>query len=147
MPVYRFQCMECGLSFSARVVSGVERTKCEACGKDASKNLPRSFSSSTGVSEGSLDAPPASGFASHDYEADRIVGQDSLNKWKGIAKRQKDKLRVMRENNVTGFDIRKTVDGSYRPMSPAERKASERSRNFHFKMADHLKKQKEPGRK
>lgn len=147
MPVYRFQCMECGLSFSARVAAGTEKTGCESCGKDASKNLPRSFSSSTEVSGGSLDAPPASGFASHDYEVDRIVGQDSLNKWKGISKRQKEKLRVMKEHNVTGFDIRKTVDGSYRPMNPAERKASERSRNFHFKMADHLKKAKEQDRK
>jgi putative FmdB family regulatory protein len=142
MPVYRFQCQECGLSFSARVAASVSDTKCEACGSNASKSLPRSFSISTSVSGGSLDAPPASGFASHDYEVDRIVGQDSLNKWRGIAKRQKEKLRVMNEHNVTGFDIRKTVDGSYRPMSQPEREASERSRNFHFKMADHVKKLK-----
>lgn len=147
MPVYRFQCMECGLSFSARVASGVEKANCEACGKSASKDLPRGFSSSTGVSGGSIEAPPDSGFASHDYEVDRIVGQDSLNKWRDISKRQKEKLRVMKEHNVTGFDIRKTTDGSYRPMSPAERKASERSRNFHFKMADHVKKLKGQGHK
>ena len=140
MPVYRFQCQECGLSFSGRVASGVTKTKCEACGKDAARDLPRNVSMSTNVAQGSINDIPASGYASHDYEVDRVVGQDALNKWQGIAKRQKDKLRVMKEHNVTGFDLSKKADGTYRPMNRAEREASERSRGFHFKMADHLKK-------
>jgi hypothetical protein len=73
---------------------------------------------------------------------DRIVGQDSLTKWKQISLRQKDKLRVMHANNVTGFDLTRTHDGSYRPMSKDNREASERSRGFHFKMAAHIKKLK-----
>jgi len=147
MPVYRFQCLGCGLSFSGRVGSGVDSTKCEGCGKQANRDLPRNISVSTNVSQGSLEAPPSSGFASHDYEADRIVGQDAASKWQGIAKRQKDKLKVMHTHNVTGFDLSKSHDGTYRPMKRAEREASERSRNFHFKMADHLKKLKSDDRK
>lgn len=94
---------------------------------------------STSVSTQGLDAPDT-GISAHDYEVDRIVGADAKAKWERIAQRQRDKIRVMEENHVTGFDLSKTHDGGYKVMTPEQRAASERSRSFHFKMDAHRKK-------
>jgi len=75
-----------------------------------------------------------------DYNFDRAVGESSKKNWQGIAARQKDKLDVVRVNGVTGWDLSRNPDGSYRAMTPEERSASERSRGFHFKMVEHAKK-------
>jgi hypothetical protein len=82
---------------------------------------------------------PATGISSHDYEIDRIVGEDSRTKWGNISARQKDKLDVMEANDASGYDLTRKHDGSYGVMTPAQRAASERTREFHFKMDAHGK--------
>jgi len=136
IPVFRYQCSSCGLNFSARVASATSSVKC-GCGETVERDLPRSFSVSTKVAGDGISAP-ATGLSGHDYEIDRIVGSDAQTKWDQIAARQKDKVRMIEESGATGFDLSRNPDGSYRVMKPEERAASERSRNFHFKMQDRL---------
>jgi hypothetical protein len=75
-----------------------------------------------------------SGISSHDYQIDRIIGEDSAAKWKTVAARQKAKREVIEATGKTGYDVAKRVDGSYGIMTPKQRAASERTRSFHSKM-------------
>lgn len=77
---------------------------------------------------------PATGISAHDYEIDRIVGEDARGKWKQIARRQKDKLAVIEQTGATGFDLVRTPNDTYEVMDPEARKLSERSRSFISKM-------------
>lgn len=124
------------MNFSARVASALSAVKCSSCGSEAGQDLPRSFSVSTSVPTQGLSAP-ATGLSSHDYVYDRVVGEDSKAKWSQIAARQKDKVQVIEEKGVTGFDLTRKPDGTYGVMTPKQRAASERSRKFHFKMDAH----------
>lgn len=139
MPAYRFQCEFCGLSFTARGPVDMPSTPCTECGKLVHRALPKNLH--TTVSAGNADLRTDTGLSGVDYNFDRAVAESSKKNWKGIARRQKDKLDVARANGVTGWDLSRNPDGSYRAMTPDERAASERSREFHFKMVGHARKQ------
>lgn len=135
MPTYRFQCNACGLSFTARAGAEVLEYKCD-CGKVAKRTLPQGIHVSVSGNVQGL-GPPTTGLSGVDYNFDRAVGESSRKNWQGIAARQRDKLDVISANKgATGFDLSKQADGSYRVMAPEERAASERSREFHFKVLD-----------
>ena len=130
MPTYRFQCESCGLSFTARGAPTLKESKCE-CGVAAKRVLPQGLNVT--VSGGDADTRTVTlGLSGIDYNFDRAVGESSRKNWKGIAQRQRDKLDVVQANDVTGWDLSKNPDGSYRVMTPEERDLSERSRQFHF---------------
>lgn len=131
MPSYRFQCNACGLSFVARARPDASESPCE-CGELGKRTLPQAVN--VAVSGGGTDLTKDTGFSGIDYGFDRAVGESSKKNWQGIAQRQKNKLDVIRANGVTGWDLSKNPDGTYRVMNQEERAASERSRSFHFKM-------------
>lgn len=137
MPVFRYQCVSCGLNFSARVPNATSEAKC-ACGVPARKELPRGVSVTTSVTTSGLSSPD-SGLSAHDYEIDRIVGADAKSKWGSISSRQKEKIQVLQTNGVTGFDLTKKPDGSYGVLTPQQRAASERTRAWNAKMDSHLR--------
>ena len=138
MPTYRFQCAGCGLNFTARGAVDVRETLC-TCGKTAGRVLPAGVNVS--VSSGSKDLRTETvGLSGVDYNFDRAVGLSSRKNWLGIAGRQRDKLDVVRANNATGWDLSRNLDGTYRVMTPEERSASERAREFHFKVEDYARK-------
>lgn len=139
MPTYRFQCQSCGLSFTARGPVDMPSAPCSECGDLVHRALPKNLH--TTVSSGGADLRTDTGLSGVDYNFDRAVAESSKKNWKGIARRQKDKLDVARANGVTGWDLSRNPDGSYRAMTPEERAASERSREFHFKMVGHARKQ------
>lgn len=139
MPVYRFQCAACGLNFSKRTAVGVGDVVC-VCGEKAERDVPRQFEVGTSVSGANGLEAPVTGISAHDYDVDRVVGEDARAKWAHIAARQKDKIQVMRATGASGFDLSRQHDGTYHVMTPSEREASERSRGFHFKVMDHIKK-------
>ena len=142
MPTYRFQCEQCGLSFTARGAVDVKEAKCE-CGKQAKRTLPQNVNVT--VSGGNADLRTDTvGLSGVDYNFDRAVGEMSARNWKGIANRQRDKLDVVQANGVTGWDLSRNPDGTYGVMTPEERAKSESSRGFHFKMVDHGKKTLKP---
>lgn len=139
MPTYRFQCQFCGLSFAARGAVDVKDIKCQ-CGKMADRVLPQGVNVS--VSAGNADlSKDTVGLSGVDYNFDRAVGESSQKNWDKIQERQRDKMELARANNVTGWDLSRNLDGTYRVMKPEERAASERSREFHFKALDKLKKE------
>lgn len=138
MPTYRFQCETCGLSFTARGAADMTSTPCSECGTLVQRALPKTLYST--VSAGGADLRTDTGLSGVDYNFDRAVGESSKKNWQGIAARQKDKLGVVQANGVTGWDLSRNPDGSYRVMTPEERAASERSREFHFKMTAHARK-------
>lgn len=137
MPVFRYQCESCGLNFSARVANAASEAKC-VCGVSARKDLPRGVSVTTSVATNGLSSPD-SGLSAHDYEIDRIVGEDAKSSWSRIASRQKEKIRVIQATGATGFDLTKRPDGSYGIMTAQQRAASERTRLWNEKMASHLR--------
>lgn len=138
MPVYRYQCEDCGLNFSARTISASTNGTCPSCKASVPRSLPRNVSVTVSGNGEGLNAPDT-GFSAHDYEIDRIIGSDSKAKWKTIAERQKEKLRVIQSSGATGFDLTKKHDGSYGVMTPDQRAASERTRSFHSKMEAKLR--------
>lgn len=136
MPTYRFQCEKCGLNFTAQRAVDTVSAKCSECGVDAPRVLPHGVNVT--VSGGNVDTRTESvGISAIDYGFDRAVGESAKKNWNGIRGRQRDKLDVVRANGVTGWDLTKRPDGTYGVMSPEQRAASERSREFHFKMVDH----------
>lgn len=137
MPTYRFQCEACGLNFTAQGKPDVAETKCE-CGVQAKRVLPQGVNVS--VSGGNVDtSKDSTGLSGIDYNWDRAVGESSRKNWRLIAQRQRDKIDVAQANNATGWDLSRNPDGTYRVMTPEERAASERSREFHFKMDAHAR--------
>jgi hypothetical protein len=91
------------------------------------------------TSGGGTDLTKDTGLSGVDYNFDRAVGESSKKNWQGIAQRQRDKIDVVQSNGVTGWDLSRNPDGTYRVMTPEERAASERSREFHFKVVKHGK--------
>lgn len=135
MPTYRFQCEKCGLNFTAQRAVDTVSTKCD-CGEVAPRVLPHGVNVT--VSGGNVDTRTESvGLSAIDYGFDRAVGESAKKNWNGIRGRQRDKLDIVRANNVTGWDLSRNPDGTYRVMNAEERAASERSRSFHFKMVEH----------
>lgn len=113
----------------ARARPDASESPCE-CGELGKRTLPKSVN--VALSGGTVDLTKDTGL-SIDYNFDRAVGESSKKNWRGIAQRQRSKLDVIRANNVTGWDLSKNTDGTYRVMNSEERAASERSREFHFK--------------
>ncbi len=147
MPTYRFQCQKCGLNFTAQRAVDTGEAKCSECGEMAPRVLPHGVNVT--VSGGNVDTRTESvGISAIDYGFDRAVGESAKKNWNGIRGRQRDKLDIVRANNATGFDLSRNPDGTYRVMDAEERAASERSREFHFKMVGHgraITEKKKPG--
>lgn len=138
MPTYRFQCEKCGLNFTAQRPVDTKSAKCD-CGVDAQRVLPHGVNVT--VSGGDVDTRTETvGIAAIDYGFDRAVGESAKKNWKGYRGRYRDKLDIVQQNHVTGYDLSRNPDGTYRVMTPEERAASERSRSFHFKMVEHGRK-------
>lgn len=137
MPTYRFQCENCGLSFTARGPVDMATSPCSECGTVVHRALPKTVNAA--VSGGGTDLRRDTGLSGVDYNFDRAVGESSQKNWKGIAQRQRDKIDLVQSQGVTGWDLSCNPDGTYRVMKPEERAASERTREFHFKMVKHGK--------
>ncbi len=137
MPTYRFQCENCGLSFTSRGPVDMATSPCSECGTVVHRALPKTIH--TSVSSGGSDLTRDTGLSGVDYNFDRAVGESSQKNWQGIAQRQRDKIDLVQSQGVTGWDLSRNPDGTYRVMTPEERAASERTREFHFKVVKHGK--------
>ena len=75
--------------------------------------------------------PQNTGIHSIDYNADRVIGRDSEQKWKVAAERQAIKRQVIKDTpGATGKDLTHTYDDAqpYAVMKPEERRAVETAR-------------------
>ena len=137
MPAYRFQCESCGLNFTAQRKLDTTETPCE-CGAVAKRVLPQTVNVT--VSGGSVDTSrEATGLSGIDYNFDRAVGESSRRNWKALSERQREKIDLVRVNGVTGWDLSRNPDGTYRVMTPQERQTSENVRSFHDNMQAHAR--------
>ena len=69
-----------------------------------------------------------SGIESFDLDFDRVIGEESKQKWDTIYRRQRDKLDVIhRSENTSGYDIMRLPDGSYDSL-PEEAKVFRQNR-------------------
>ena len=135
MPIYRFLCQHCGLSFTENRPPNTRYTDCK-CGKEANIDLPKNINA---VVRGDVKtgAPTNTGLSGIDYSVDRVIGEDAAKKWKLISHRQSDKRDIIRVNKVTGFDLSRNPDNTYHIMRPEERETVERVRNFNQKLINH----------
>lgn len=130
MPVYTYQCFDCGLRFKKTVKFAKKDApqKCK-CGSDVSRSMPESCSFSFKVTP---DQPPNSGVSSMDKQIDRIIGADAEQRWKVVDDRDVAKREVLRTHpDKTKSDIAINDDGSYRILKPEEKKAGRTARNLH----------------
>jgi hypothetical protein len=113
MPIIKFQCQSCGLLQRKRV-RGVQSVDCP-CGDTAYAEGSRPVSS-IGFSsevEGSMKAQ-TSGIESFDLDFDRVIGEESKQKWDTVYRRQRDKWDVLHQSDsASGYDIMRLPDGSY----------------------------------
>lgn len=113
MPILKFQCQSCGLLQRKRVKIS-QPMECDCGGttfpEGQTPTASVGFSSSV---EGHMSVQ-ASGIESFDMDFDRVIGQESTQKWDTIYRRQRDKWDlVQRSETANGYDIMRLPDGGY----------------------------------
>lgn len=123
MPKYRFQCT-CGVSFEKNVpmTMATKPSPCPACSKPASREIPKGMNATWDVKV-TGPVPQNTGIHGLDTNPDRVIGQDSTQRWGVIRERVQDKKDILRRNpDVSPDDLaRDPVDNTYRIMSKEER--------------------------
>lgn len=128
MPKFRYQC-PCGLQFDVFAKAGPEKksTFCPSCNQESKRMLPNVI---TGVFIKTVTGPVPqnTGIASLDADPDRIIGQAAKQGWQVIEQRMQDKIQILKNNpDITGKDLSRNLDGSYRVLSEEERGAHDRA--------------------
>ena len=135
MPIYVFQCEDCGLQFEKlfKSISGADNAApCEACGTPAQKQVTAAnhkFKHAASQLRGPL--PPNTG-TSDDWKFDKVIGRDAEKKWKHIEARTTEKNRIVKQEAKAGRGITRNhlvptgdSDGNpYRVITEPERKAT-----------------------
>ena len=144
MPVYEFQCEECGLRFEKlfRSVSTEPEVSCSACGKPARKLVSAASFQFAHTPVGG-PRPQNTGVHALDYNADRIIGRDAEMRWKAVEERKALKEKVAREHHREGgkaFGMDHIVrdsssEGGYRTMRENERQYVNDHRTTAFEIA------------
>ena len=131
MPIYEFTC-QCGFRFERikSMAKADDPEKCPECSTVARRIMsPANFAFAHKVVGG--PRPQNTGIHSIDYNADRVIGRDSEQKWKVAAERQAIKRQVIKDTpGATGKDLTHTYDDAqpYAVMKPEERRAVETAR-------------------
>lgn len=134
MPIYKYQCYNCGLEFEEmRIPAKRETCPCPSCKELAEKQV--SSGNFTFQHNPTGPVPQNTGVASIDYDFDKTIGRDSEQKWKAIDQRRSDKVSfIERErrkgNNIDMAHVTPTLDGSYRTLSNQEIKKVNENRNI-----------------
>ena len=144
MPIYEFQCEECGLRFEKlfRSVSENPETPCSSCGEPAKKLVSAASFQFAHTPVGG-PRPQNTGVHALDYNADRIIGRDAEMRWKAVEARKAAKKAVAAEHHkeggkAFGMDhiVRDpTVEGGYRTMGEKERQYVNDHRATAFEVA------------
>lgn len=132
MPIYKYQCYDCGLKFekSVKFAERGDPQKC-VCGVQAKPLMPDKVSFSFKQKAGGI-VPQNTGVSSFDAHTDRVIGSHSEESWQVIEERHREKKRILQANpGVSGKDISRTDDGEYRIMQPQERQASDTAKELH----------------
>ena len=151
MPIYEYQCDECGLRFEVfhkSIPETDEAAPCEDCGKAARKLVTaasHTFKHSEGQTRGPL--PPNTG-TSDDWNYDKAIGRDAAEKWEVIGDRGALKDQVIREEAKAGRGITRDhliptgaspEEGNpYQTVTESERQSINRNRNLAVEARKHL---------
>lgn len=114
MPILKFQCDSCGLLQRKRVSVQVQSIDC-TCGEKSfvEGSAPKSSVGFSANVESSMKVQ-SSGIESFDMSFDRVIGEDSKQKWDAIYQRRRDKWDIIHNNEGTnGYDIMRLPDGHY----------------------------------
>jgi len=128
MPLYSYQCHSCGLRFEKRVGMAERASQPCVCGQTAQQAVPDDVGFSFNQPTRGI-APQNTGLSSVDASYDRVIAQDAALRWDAHNKREALKREVLRQNpNATKGDLSRTPDGSYRVLTPEQRKVNEAAR-------------------
>jgi len=112
MPIMRFLCVSCGLSFRKRTNQNTASCECGSTAQvEFESHISVGFSSTV-----SGAVAQDSGIESVDLNFDRVIGEDARQKWDDIYRRRSDKWDLINENKssgITGYDLLRNDDGSY----------------------------------
>lgn len=114
MPLYDYQCHNCGVAFE-KVAKSSEREQqpCISCDGMAEIKMSGDFSYSFNQTVQGV-APPNTGVSAYDHMVDRVIGKDAEQSWKAIDERNERKREVLRDNpETTAKDLSRTPDGDY----------------------------------
>ena len=130
MPIFAYQCHQCGLQFDklwktqASAVEAGTTFPCKECGAEAQKMVSA---------------------ANFGFNQAVVIGRDAAAKWKVISDRQAAKQQVISNNDVSGHDLRRTSDNEYVVMPEHERGMSERARSLHTEALKRIETAKQSG--
>lgn len=134
MPLYRYQCDECGLRFDARVSTAhsTDPYPCLGCQTLANRLVPETMTSTYNPKGDGTIRPQNTGVNSYDANVDRVIGDHAKGSYEQISKRHARKREIIRDNpGISGHDLSRTDDNDYRILNTSERQAAETARNLH----------------
>ncbi|OHD25547.1 MAG: hypothetical protein A2Y38_13055 [Spirochaetes bacterium GWB1_59_5] len=143
MPVFEWQCQDCGLRFEA-FVSREKREEPHVCPQCDALATPAVPSDISGVFNHDVSGPGPqnTGIQSLDADYDRVIGQHAKQSWTVIEQRVQEKRRVMATQGVPGEQLSRNLDGSYSPLAPEEKAVLDRGLAIHHAAMDWSKKQR-----
>lgn len=129
MPIYDFQCNECGLRFEQSVTFANRENPfpCHSCSQPANRLMPASV---TGVFNKDVTGPVPQNTGIHSLDAhiDRTIGKSAAQGWTVQETRVADKREVLRQNpHASGHDLTQNPDGSWGILSKEERGFQDRA--------------------
>lgn len=142
MPLYEYQCLECGLRFEKirPHTKRQDKADCPTCGTSSDRTLPATVSS---VVEGAVKGPGPqnTGYASLDAHIDRVIGKSAQQGWSFQERRTKEKEEVIREAGVRR-ELYREPDGTWRLMTSEEQAASHTVRRINSQAVSFFRKRR-----
>lgn len=132
MPLYVYQC-SCGLQFegAAHMKENKKPKACPSCGALAPRMMPTDISG-TYNQDVSSPVPQNTGLSQLDAHIDRVIGQSAQKGWEVADLRAQEKREILaKEPEITGRDLSRNPDGSYRVMAPSEKEVHDRALAIH----------------
>ena len=136
MPLYKFQCYECGCEFDLplSIKQAEKPVACVSCGEEAELLVPDDVNFSHQPGKVDLESSDT-GVSSTDYNWDRLVGEDSKIKWRRVDERDKEKREILRSQpGATKGNLIRHHNGTYRvgAPSPEEKTLAKRKKIHEF---------------
>jgi len=129
VPLFEFQCEDCGIRFEKLSKSSEEAgnaAPCPECGDDAKRQV--SVVNHTFAHTPNGPVPQNTGVSQIDHNFDRVIGRDAEQKWALIEERKQHKEAVLKEARKNGVDAQmehlvRTREGAgdYRVIDKKER--------------------------
>lgn len=143
MPVYRYQCHECGLQFelACPVSSRDKEQPCLSCDEMTKRMMPEGVNGFFNK-DVTGPIPQNTGISGLDAHIDRTIGASAQKGWEAQNKREQEKRRILARSENEGKTLSRNPDGSYRPMGIEERQVQARAHNIHEQAM--LRKAKKP---